>query len=406
VRSRFLLVPLLPLAAAAGPLSAQVTALIDFGVRDAPVGSIGTRSLWAVMPSLHYDRARLRLDAGGEYRDYGRLGRGISGAFDGSYFLPIKRGLQGEATGSLRGGGGGPASSAGLWYAGARLHLSRSGEGLWLGSQAGGGTEGPSVRWEAAAWRRLGNLTLQIQGSQQTLVDRVLQAGISTDTLSPRPDSVYRDQTRISTDLATWLTWTPPRARLGLALGRRYGITEVAGLVTGGIPGDGSNLGQRTANRVSSSTWWLLEASYWLAPRWGIVGSVGRRPPDSQLHSPGGRFLQLALRTSFGGGSSGTTGALPGVRSELRSRRLSGGTVELLLLARAANRVEIRGDFTDWRAVEMERRGGGMWRLAQMIPAGVHTLSVRYDGGAWLPPPASRVVVDEFGQETGVLVIE
>ena len=95
-----------------------------------------------------------------------------------------------------------------------------------------------------------------------------------------------------------------------------------------------------------------------------------------------------------------------GRRSDLRTRRLSSGAVELLLLARDATRVELRGDFTDWRAVELEGRGGGVWRLRQAITAGMHTLSVRYDGGPWVPPPATRATTDEFGQATGVLVIE
>ncbi|MEO8139836.1 MAG: hypothetical protein ABI742_09325 [Gemmatimonadota bacterium] len=392
------------LAGIAGSAQGQVTALVDIGVRDAPVGALGTRSLWAVAPSLHYDRANLRLDADGEYRDYGRLGRGLSGGLDGSYFVPIAGAVRGEAVATLRGAGGGPNSSAGLWNAGARLHLGGRASGLWLGSQAGGGTEGQSLQWEAAAWRRLGNLTLQLQGSQLTLVDRVLRDGVAPDTLTPRPDTLYRDQARVTTDLAAWLQWTPPRTRLALAVGRRYGITEVAGLISG-APQDGG-LGQGAGQRATTSTWWLVEATYWLAPRWGLTGSAGQRPPDSQLHSPGGRFLQLAIRTALGRGSRAGH-AVPGdQRSELRTRRLAGGAVELLLLARDASRVELRGDFTDWRAVELERRGGGVWRLRQAIAAGMHTLTVRYDGGPWVPPPATRVTTDEFGQETGVLVIE
>ncbi len=404
-----LLLLLTLLALPRGPLLAQVEALVDLGVRDAPVGAVGTRSHWAIAPSLHFDHARLRVDAEGEYRDYGRLGRGLSGALDGSYFLPLAGALRGEATGSVRGAGGGPSSTASLWNGGGRLHLAGATTGLWLGGQAGGGTQGPSLRWEAAAWRRLGNFTFQLQGSQLTLVDRVLRSGVAPDTLTPRPDTLYRDQARVTTDIAAWLRWTPPRTDLALALGRRYGVTEVAGLLDG-LPGSASGgTGQQAGSRTTTSTWWMLEGTYWLAARWGISGSVGRRPPDSQLRSPGGRFFQFAIRTSLGGGSRAGTPASPEGgegRQELRARRLGEGMVELLLLAGKWNRVEIRGDFTDWRAVEMERRSGGVWRLRRTITSGVHTLSVRYDGGAWVPPPATRVVADEFGELTGVLVVD
>jgi hypothetical protein len=173
-----------------GAVVAQVEAMVDLGVRAAPVGTVGTRSHWAVAPSVHYEGAQLRLDAEGEYRDYGRLGHGLSGALDGSWFLPISGALRGEVTGTIRGTGGGPATSASLWNGGGRLHLAGTTTGLWLGSQAGGGTKGPSLRWEAAAWRRLGNLTFQLQGSQLTLIDRVLREGVSPDTLTPRPDTL------------------------------------------------------------------------------------------------------------------------------------------------------------------------------------------------------------------------
>lgn len=399
----FLLIPLL--VAPGGAVGAQVEALVDVGVREAPVGVVGTRSHWAIAPSIRYDRAGLRLDAEGEYRDFGRLGQTLSGSFDGSWFLPIAGPLRGEVTGTVRGAGGGPSASANLWNGGGHLHLASATSGLWLGSQAGGGTTGPSLRWEAAAWRRLGNFTVQLQGSQFTLIDRVLRDGVAPDTLTPRPDTLYRDQARITTDIAAWLRWTPPRAEMTAALGRRHGITEVAGLL-GGIPGDATGQGRQVASRTTTSMWWLLEGTYWLASRWGITGSVGRRPPDSQLRSPGGRFLQFAIRTSLGGGSHSTGPASRTGREELRARRLEGGAVELQLRAEKPNRVEVRGDFTDWQPVDMERVRGGLWRLRQVIASGVHTLSVRYDGGPWVPPPATRVVADEFGELTGVLVVD
>lgn len=403
-RALLLLIPLLMVRGS--PAGAQVQALVDLGIRDAPIAGVGTRSHWAIAPSLHYEQSRLRLSAEGEYRDFGRLGHGLSGAFDGSWFVPIGGPVRGELSTAFRATGGGPTASASLWNGGGRLHLAGSSAGLWLGSQAGGGTESPSFRWEAAAWRRIGNLTFQLQGSQLTLVDRVLREGVAPDTLTPRPDTLYHDQARITTDVAAWLRWTPPRTDLALALGRRYGIAEVAG-VLGGMPGDGTGSGlQSSTSRSTTSTWWMLEATYWLAARWGFTGSVGRRPPDSQLRTPGGRFLQFSIRTSVGRGAPMTSPADRSAPREFRVRRIGAGMVELALIAGASRRVELRGDFTDWRPVEMEDHGGGRWRLRRLISSGVHSLSVRYDDGPWVPPPATRVVADEFGEETGVLVVE
>ncbi len=403
-RGRWLLLALL--VTGAHPAVAQIEALVDIGVRDGPVGGGGTRSHWAIAPSLRYERARLRLTAEGEYRDFGRLGHGLSGAFDGSWFVRIGGPLRGEITTAIRATGGGPTSSAMLWNGGGRVHLAGPTAGLWLGSQAGGGTKSPSFQWDAAAWRRIGNLTFQVQGSQLTLIDRVLREGVAPDTLTPRPDTLYHDQARITTDVAAWLRWTPPRTEVAVALGRRYGISEVAGVI-GGVPGDGSGSGLRSSiGRQTTSTWWMLEGTYWLAARWGLTASVGRRPPDNQLRTPGGRFLQFSLRTAVGRGGRTPSARAPAAQREFRVQRIEGEMVELQLVALGTSRVELRGDFTDWRPVEMENRGGGRWRLRQLISIGVHNLSVRYDGGPWVPPPATSVVTDEFGDETGVVVVD
>jgi hypothetical protein len=69
-------------------------------------------------------------------------------------------------------------------------------------------------------------------------------------------------------------------------------------------------------------------------------------------------------------------------------------------------RVEVMGDFTDWRPVDMQLMGPGRWQLRLPILPGLHHLNVRYDGGPWQPPPGTGVVADEFDQLTGVLVVE
>ncbi len=393
------------LALLAPKAHAQLSAIVDVGRRDAPVGVLGTRALWTVAPAVRLERARLRLLADGEYRDYGHLGRGLGGGVSGSYFVPLIGSMRGELTASARGASGGPGNAEGRWEGGGRFHFGGVASGIWLGSQVGGGTQGPALRWEAAAWRRVGNLTLQVEGSQLTVVGRVLRTDVAPDTLTPRPDTLYRDQARVSTDVAGWVHWAPPRAHLALAVGRRYGLAEVAGRVGGSIPPDGFGSQQPGSGRVTTSTWWLVEGTYWLTPRWGVIGSIGRRPPDMQLRAPGGRFLQLALRTAWGRTGLRSPSRSGGERG-LRARRLTGGAVEVLLNAGTANRVELRGDFTDWRPIAMEPRGRGVWGLIQAIAPGLHRLSMRVDEGPWLPPPGVREVKDDFGEGTGVVLIE
>ena len=66
---------------------------------------------------------------------------------------------------------------------------------------------------------------------------------------------------------------------------------------------------------------------------------------------------------------------------------------------------EIRGDFTDWLPVRLTAGRDGVWLLPEGIAPGVHTLSVRLDGGAWHAPPGLPMMEDGFGGVVGVLVV-
>jgi hypothetical protein len=71
-----------------------------------------------------------------------------------------------------------------------------------------------------------------------------------------------------------------------------------------------------------------------------------------------------------------------------------------------AHRVELAGDFTDWRPVPLEPWADGGWRTVLTIPPGLHRLAIRIDGGPWRAPPGLRPLASEFGGEVAELVVE
>jgi hypothetical protein len=77
----------------------------------------------------------------------------------------------------------------------------------------------------------------------------------------------------------------------------------------------------------------------------------------------------------------------------------------ILLRLGAAASADVRGDFTDWKAVALTRDRDDAWALPSGIAPGVYTLSVRVDGGAWFPPPGLPTTSDGFGGTVGVLVV-
>jgi hypothetical protein len=403
IKTPRLLLALGSLSALTPAAVAQVSGRIDVGVGGAPVNERGTVSLWSVAPMLRYQSPRLRLTAEGEYRDYGRLAQGASGFAEGSHFTRLGGALLAEATGTVRTRFGVGTADGVAWDLGGRLHLTGQRTGLWLGGQAGHDLQGRTLRWEAAAWRRFGELAVQLEGSQRSALNPVRPDVGFPDTLTP-PDSLIRNQIRVTTDLGLWLRWAPRRLNVALGAGRRYGITEVAADV---IPGD--IISQKSkGNGTNTATWWIADATYWLSPRLGLNGSIGSSPPDPQFRTTGGRFLRLAFRAAFGREGMKLGNPASRDRGRLVVRQAS-GSVSLELKAEdleGVRRVELMGDFTDWLPIEMQRIGPGHWRSQFAIAPGMHFVNVRYDGGPWQTPPGTRVVTDEFERLTGVVVVE
>jgi 1,4-alpha-glucan branching enzyme len=71
-----------------------------------------------------------------------------------------------------------------------------------------------------------------------------------------------------------------------------------------------------------------------------------------------------------------------------------------------ARSVELKGDFTDWAAVALERARSGRWELRRAMAPGIHHLIVRIDGGEWRVPPGAQSIVNEFGVPVGALLVE
>jgi hypothetical protein len=266
------------------------------------------------------------------------------------------------------------------------------------GHDARGGT----VRWDAAAWKRMGNLSIQLQGSQTTLLGQGSpQNRLPIDTLGPQADSSALHQVRVLTDVATWLHWARGRVQLSAATGLRFGSTQAAASPP---PQTGTDRSSRTDAQSQTWGWWELQGTWWLAGRVGIAGGIGHHPPEPGLLATGGSFFRLGFRVALDRRGPDLPAPAGGKSNSLRVRR-DGAQVELELLAPGVERVELMGDFTDWLPVSLERASSGRWRVRMPVSPGLHYLNVRYDGGPWVAPPSTRVILDEYHRETGVVVV-
>lgn len=150
--------------------------------------------------------------------------------------------------------------------------------------------------------------------------------------------------------------------------------------------------------------------------RWAGVISGGRYPSDPIRGSIAGRYLSASLRfriqrpsrpvaplpvprTGANGGDD------PPSSTQLTLSRRSPSEVRLVLHAPPASLVEIAGDFTDWRPVSLARTPAGSWEVVLPIPAGVHQINVRIDGGPWTVPGGATRLAGDYGDDVGTFIV-
>lgn len=168
------------------------------------------------------------------------------------------------------------------------------------------------------------------------------------------------------------------------------------------------SIGRRFSRTTPEITVWGVSAVRSLGPQLGLVVAAGRAGSDPVTALPGSRYLVAGLRLTLGANPSAprieTSRASRAARFRIGPSRLTGR--EICLHAPAAHRVELAGDFTDWRPVALEPATEGDWRVVLPIAPGLHRVAVRLDGGGWQAPPDTRAVTSEFGTRIGEVVIE
>jgi hypothetical protein len=300
-----------------------------------------------------------------------------------------------------------PSASTYEAAAGARLSLSMPAGGWWVGGDAfrrgqfKDAIEQPRI--ETGGWRQLGNFALTVYAARRSAAMQGTSYFTHTstsyftflDTSTGRWDSTLvtrtiGDSTR-SSDLRRWaeteagLTWDGRLLSAALVVGGR--------LASRGVPSGG--WGSATlAVRLSSPLSLVVGAG---------TASRGRFALDGEH-----RYVTLGLRIRPRLASVPTDDRRPSAAtaSELAVVPLGGGRYELSLSAPRAHRVEISGDFTNWRPEALTRAPDGRWSVTRTLTAGTHRLNARIDGGSWIVPPGLTTMSDDFAGEVGLLVIE
>ncbi|MDB4908919.1 MAG: glycoside hydrolase family 13 domain protein [Gemmatimonadetes bacterium] len=280
-----------------------------------------------------------------------------------------------------------------------------------------GARRGPQSRSDlgvgASAWQRRGHFLLSYSLAQRITPWQASAPGaqrgdtaisIFSDTLVRGPDTILShpvtpptqssrasegSRLRSTTEATTRLFWSSER------------FTALASV------GWATTVGQRTGR-----PWASLGATATVGTRVALVGSLSSRPPDFGVGGRSIRRAQLGLRVS----RSRVSESL--VPPELLLAPLAfvlegdSSARRITIRVSARERVELAGDFTQWEPVFLERgvqgaRGSGddAWTAVLSLPPGTHRVSIRVDGGAWLPAPGLPVTLDDFGGRVALLVV-
>ena len=386
----------------AAPASLALTALVVAAAHAQVVGTLGAgagnvtyddtprMSVVSLTPGVVFEGERTNVSAVGAFT---RFEGGIWSAqaiAAGSRFTEPRGPLRGELSAQFETNSHRATFRTAQVVAQGRAHLVGAGDrGLWLG--AGGGyawrspASGSVIRADAGAWAHLWDATARLTASHNSVETgtRTVMASLNMEALSATAlDTSISIATVRYVDAEASVAWARGRVALDAAAGRR--------LVQGG----------------TRTNTWLLGGSVALTERLALVAAAGTSAFDIAQGLPGGRYATIALRvTTRPGGALEMHSRSRATAHDLETWREEDGTVLLVVHAPRARRVELMGDFTDWRPVVMQREADGHFAARVRLPAGSYRINVRVDGGTWMAPPGTTPVADEYNGAAGLLVI-
>lgn len=369
--------------------SGQITPGLDAGIAAVKYDGFLLSGAASIAPSVRWDHPRGRgfVSARATYLRFESGNRSLDASLRGSWFTPLARRWRGELGLGL--GASDYASIAHFSHGivDARLHLMDQDRGGWLATSFGRSSFG-------AGPRPVGVVAI---GAWLLRADAAAFASFDRSFVGDTAYSDLRSSARLQR--GTILL----EGTLGVRIFSNGAGRGVYGEASATVP-----LGQNTALIVAGGRY----------PTDVITGSIAGRYLSAgfRLGASGGRAIRKPLpaarpRPAIPHSSSGPDGSvlLPPAetRLEVVPGRSTDDPVKLTLYAAGARVVEISGDFTDWKPIELRRSPTdsdaweGMFRMAR----GIHRVNVRRDGGPWTAPAGTTRSADDFDGEVGVFLL-
>ena len=359
------------------PLVAQTTGSVGVGGSVVEYDGFLASGAAVIAPAFRFDSPAFSVGGQGSWT----LFESGSSVFQGSLAAALIAASRGPWRFELSGSAGASEyrneQSSGHLLGGVRIHIRGRNTGGWVGAVAGRsyGAAGVPLELTAAGWSVKRRLTL---------------LGAFTATL--------HDEVRY-VDLVGTARWTTSRLEVEARVGARP-------------------WGRYVVNATESLTGAYAELSALAGlNRWiSVTLSGGKYRADPVRRTLGANYISAGLRLGSTGRSGGTAAipatdgsasrATPGAEGAPRLE-VAGRGERRTLRIRAPNgsSAELMGDFTDWVPIALTLIGPGLWETKLAVPAGVHRVTIRLDGGPWIVPAGLRAEQTEFGTTAGVVVL-
>lgn len=375
------------LLAPAGASDAQDIASLDAGYAYVQFTGFRGSGAMTLVPTVELERPSLFARATASISRFESGRWSSSGSAGLSAFSPVYRGVRAELAASGNSTAYRETHTAQA-LGQARVHFHSDSIGSWLGAGSGGARYGndwqPHTLLDAGAWIRTRSLDLSVSLASATY--RFLDSNLVT--LPTDGGGLDTSITRIRrtgylTDAVGRLAWGHGAVDVDLSAGFRP-----------------------IARYVEDRKWAALSVTTWLRPRLAIVATVGRQPENPLQNLAGLNYASIAIRM---GGRARARPAVPDDALALATdfTVIGSGSESRTIYVQAAGAasVELAASFTDWAPVALSRVGRELWVVAMPIAAGTHDVTIRVDGGAWVPPPGLPAFDDEFSGRVGRLVV-
>ena len=162
----------------------------------------------------------------------------------------------------------------------------------------------------------------------------------------------------------------------------------------------------RTGLRASwvQQTAFNWSASWALTERAAVQFGMGRQLADPLRGTPDALMASASLRLAI----LPTHESVVALRTTARTRLMPQDVGAVLIVhvtgPDSTSRVELAGTFSGWEPVALRRRSDG-WEAQVALTPGRHRVAFRVDDGPWRAPSNLARMKDDFGGESGLIVV-